>query len=152
MNPCVNAAGDVNHGKRPTTLLGPRLGHWCVTCVRARKKTKKQATKAKRIERVYELTEDEVQAIRSEMPKNARGVPVCPGCEWATGASKALAVDHDHDKEAAGFPMRDCVRGFLCSTCNQMIEKYGVPGLLRLIEYIQNPPAPRALAKLDRSR
>lgn len=148
--PCVNAGDDKNHAKRPTTLLGPRLGWFCVTCIRDRKKTKKATAKAKRLERIYELTDEEVQAIRDEMPKNAKGIPVCPGCLTATGASKALAADHDHEKEAAGIPMRDCVRGFLCSTCNQNIEKYGIEGFLRLIEYIRNPPAPRALAKLDR--
>jgi len=86
------------------------------------------------------------------MPVNQRGIPVCPGCETATGATRALAADHDHEKEKAGLPMRDTIRGFLCSTCNQMIEKYGVNGLQRLIEYILDPPAPRALAKLDAER
>lgn len=150
MEPCVNAEDDKNHAKRPTTLLGPRLGWFCVTCIRNRKKVKKQTAKEKRLERIYELTPEEAQAIRDEMPKNVKGIPVCPGCLTATGASKALATDHDHEMEAAGYPMRECVRGFLCSTCNQMIEKYGVEGFLRLIAYITDPPAPRALAKLDR--
>jgi hypothetical protein len=149
-HPCVNAEGDKNHAKRPTTLLGPRLGWFCVSCIRNRNKTKKATTKAKRLERIYELSDEEVQAIRDEMPKNSKGIPVCPGCLTATGASKALAADHDHAMEAAGYPMRECVRGFLCSTCNQMIEKYGIEGFLRLIAYITDPPAPRALAKLGR--
>lgn len=147
--PCVASDDDRRHEMRPTTLLGPRLGWWCATCRQKRKKTRKAVNRAKRRERIYELSEEDAQAIREDMPKNKNGVPVCPGCEWATGASKALAVDHDHAKEAAGEPMRDCVRGFLCSTCNQMIEKYGVEGLRRLIAYILDPPAPRALAKLD---
>jgi hypothetical protein len=145
---CVNAGDDARHAKRPTTLIGPRIGHMCVTCVRLRKKTKKTVAKEKRLERIFELTPEMVQAIRDEMPKNARGIPVCPGCLTATGESKALATDHDHDLEKAGLPMVETIRGFLCSTCNQMIEKYGVPGFLRLIDYIENPPAPRALAKL----
>lgn len=147
---CVNAGDDKNHQKRSTVLLGPRLGHFCATCIRKRNKDKKQTAKEKRTERIYELTPKEVRAIRDEMPKNVRGVPVCPGCLFATGQSRALATDHDHEKENAGVPMRDCVRGFLCSTCNQMIEKYGVAGFRRLIDYILDPPAPRALAKLDR--
>jgi recombination endonuclease VII len=150
--PCVNAGDDINHGKRPTKQLGARLGWWCATCTRERVKAKRLSARLSRLERVYGLTDQEVAAIRSTMPLNAAGVPVCPGCLTATGASKALATDHDHDLEAAGVPIRDTVRGFLCSTCNQMIEKYGVAGLLRLIAYLQDPPAPKALAALDEQR
>jgi hypothetical protein len=105
-----------------------------------------------RLERVYGLSADDVEAIRAEMPVNAKGEPVCPGCLTATGASKALAADHDHDLEDQGLPMRDTIRGFLCSSDNQLIERLGVNGLQRLIDYLLDPPAPRALAKLDRER
>jgi hypothetical protein len=150
--PCVNAGEDLNHEQRPTTLLGPRLGWWCTTCLRARTRSRKTTGKAKRLERVYGLSEEDTAAIRAEMPVNAIGVRVWRGCETATGASKAVAADHDHEKEAAGVPMRDTIRGFLCSSCNQAIEKYGVAGFLRLIDYIRDPPAPKALAKLDAKR
>jgi hypothetical protein len=148
---CAGAGGDLNHQKRPTTLLGPRLGWFCTTCIRNRKTTKKALAKSKRLERIFGLTDAEVEAIRADMPKNRKGIPVCPGCLVATGASRALAVDHDHVKEAQGLPIRETVRGFLCSTCNQMIEKYGVAGLGRLIAYINDPPAQRVLAAMDRN-
>jgi hypothetical protein len=144
-NPCVNAGNDKNHAKRATTQLGPRLGFWCTTCIRERKRTKKTKAREAHVARTYGLSAEDVEKLLDDMPKNKNGVPVCPGCLFATGASKALATDHDHDLEALGIPIRETVRGLLCSTCNQTIGKYGVAGLKRLIEYQINPPAPRVL-------
>lgn len=141
----MNAGADRNHQKRATELLGPRLGFWCATCRRARKKGAKAKVRAARQVRVYGLSPEDVAAIRSTMPRNAAGVPVCPGCLRATGATKSLATDHDHVKERLGLPARETVRGFLCGPCNQTIGRYDIAGLLRLANYLKNPPAPRAL-------
>jgi hypothetical protein len=72
-------------------------------------------------------------------------VPVCPVCERATGAVKALAADHCHHRERAGFPMRDTVRGFLCGPDNQLIGRLGPDALIRALIYVLDPPAPGAL-------
>jgi hypothetical protein len=145
MNPCVNAGTDTNHLKRKTTQLGPRLGWWCTTCLRARTRDRKAKVRQAHLTRFVGLSADDVARVRAAMPRNAKGVPVCPGCLRATGASKALAADHDHDLERQGFSPRDTFRGFLSSTCNQTIGKYSVAGLLRLVEYMMDPPGPRAL-------
>lgn len=145
LNPCVNAAGDTNHGKRPTTLLGPRLGWWCVTCQRARRKAQRAGVRQSHVERTYGLSEADVAAIRAVMPTNGAGVPVCFGCQRATGAAKALAVDHDHELERRGLPMRETVRGFLCGPCNEAVGRMSVYTLRRLADYKENPPAFRAL-------
>lgn len=147
--PCVNAESDKNHQKRPTTLLGPRLGYWCVTCVRARKKGQKVKRRAYHLERTFGLSTEDVAKIRATMPVNANGVRVCPGCRRATGARRALAADHDHAKERLGFPPRETVRGFLCGPCNRVIGLYGPAALRRLADYVEDPPAPRALGLIS---
>jgi Recombination endonuclease VII len=145
MNPCVNAGDDRNHQKRVTTLLGPRLGYWCATCRRERNKAGRTARRAAHVERTYGLSPADVELIVASMPVNAAGVPVCPGCQRATGTRKALAADHDHEMERMGLPMRETVRGFLCGPCNQTIGRYGVEALLRLAAYLVAPPAFDAL-------
>jgi hypothetical protein len=146
VNVCVNAGTDTAHQKRKTTLLGPRLGWWCVTCVRARNKANKTKTRTTYLEKTYGLSTEDVQAIRDEMPKNASGVPVCPICRRATGATKELAADHDHALERQGLPIRETIRGFLCGQCNyNLIGRYGIESLKRAIDYLEHPPAFRAL-------
>lgn len=60
-------------------------------------------------------------------------------CQKATGATKALAVDHRHSD--------NLVRGLLCSPCNVLIGRAGddVMFFIRGIEYLTNPPAVDAL-------
>lgn len=59
----------------------------------------------------------------------------CAICQRATGAYKALAVDHDH---ATGYD-----RGLLCSTCNKTLghARDDVAFFERAIQYLKNPPA-----------
>jgi hypothetical protein len=62
----------------------------------------------------------------------------CFICQRATGKRKRLAVDHDHSSGE--------VRGLLCGPCNHdLIGRYGLPALLRAIEYLTNPPARKVL-------
>jgi hypothetical protein len=56
-----------------------------------------------------------------------------------------LAVDHNHEHCATGCP--DCIRGLLCSTCNQFLG-FGRddPALFqRAVEYLLDPPSRVAL-------
>jgi hypothetical protein len=142
---CVHAGDDSNHAKRPTTLLGPRLGYWCTTCRRQRIKEQKTARRTYHLIKTYGISPEDVALIVAMMPTNRAGVKVCPGCLTATGARKALAADHDHRLAERGLPARETVRGFLCGPCNQTIGRYGPAGLRRLADYLENPPAPRAL-------
>lgn len=149
--PCVNA-DSANHAKRPTIRSGPRSPWLCSTCRRALSKARRSTTATKRLGRVYGLSEDDLVALRAALPLNANGVPVCPGCLTATGAAKALCVDHDHRLERAGLPTRDTVRGILCGNCNQTIGRYGAAALRRLADYLDDPPAPKVLGTQVASR
>lgn len=144
-HPCVQSEPGTPHAKRPTTLLGPRLGYWCTTCTRGRKRATKVQRRSAHVSGTYGLSPEDVDAIRATMPQNDAGARVCPGCQRATGAVKALAVDHDHRLERAGLPMRETVRGFLCGPCNQLIGRWTPTALLRLAAYQIDPPAFDAL-------
>lgn len=143
--PCVNSQPGEAHAKRPTTRRGPRSPWECASCERASRRARKTATATKRLERVYGLSEADLELVRGTLPLNERGVPVCPGCRRATGATKALAIDHDHALERAGLPMRETVRGILCGPCNQTVGRYSPEALRRLADYKEDPPAPHVL-------
>lgn len=143
--PCENSTPGEPHAKRPTTRKGPRSPWLCTSCSRADRRARKTATALKRIEKVYGLTPDDLELVRGTLPVNERGVPVCPGCKRATGATKALAVDHDHDLERRGLPARETVRGILCGPCNQTIGRYSPAQLRALADYVEDPPAPKVL-------
>ena len=56
----------------------------------------------------------------------------CAICQTATGASKRLAVDHDHKTNA--------VRGLLCSPCNRFIGRLrdSPEAFLRAYKYLRS--------------
>lgn len=60
---------------------------------------------------------------------------VCAICRIATGKTKNLAVDHDHQSGD--------VRGLLCSPCNRMLghARDAVAFFVRGIDYLRYPPA-----------
>ena len=68
----------------------------------------------------------------------------CYICQKATGKTKALAVDHDHNCTEGHDPAHGCpkcVRGLLCSTCNHVvIGRYSAEALRRAAYYLDNPP------------
>lgn len=92
---------------------------------------------ASRVKRQYNITADAYEAIKAHQGGT------CAICLVATGRSKALAIDHDHsccpDKSSCG----SCVRGLLCTRCNQMLGhgRDEPEFFLRAAEYLQNPPA-----------
>ena len=76
----------------------------------------------------------------------------CFICQRATGATKKLAVDHDHHRGCGHAPETgcpDCVRALLCGPCNQMIGRWNVAALRRAIEVLTEPPAQRVLFACD---
>lgn len=150
-NPCAGAVGEPCPHRAPAvTRTGPRSPWLCATCRRRVRDARRRSGALKRLERVYGLSGADLGVLRASLPLNARGVPVCPGCHQATGAVKALAVDHDHTLERAGLPIRETVRGLLCGPCNQLVGRYGVQALERLIDYLKDPPAFRVLGTHDR--
>lgn len=122
---------------------GPR----CVTHWRGRKKQVSAIAHGKRIEANFGLTSEQYWAIYEAQ----RGK--CFGCQWATGKTKRLAVDHDHELalEHGHDPKMGCalcVRSLLCGPCNQILGRLGVEALCRLIQVLTDPPARKILATL----
>jgi hypothetical protein len=72
----------------------------------------------------------------------------CFICERATGASKRLAVDHDHHRGCGHAPKVGCpacIRALLCGPCNQLIGRWNAAALHRAITVLTDPPAQRVL-------
>jgi hypothetical protein len=125
-----------------TTRKLPYPGPRCTTCHRAHTKAAKTAARGRRLERVYGITGEEADAILE-----AQG-GACAICRRATGKSKALAVDHDHELEKL-VGSRLSVRGRLCGPCNDMLghARDEVEFFERAIEYLKNPPARQVIGE-----
>ncbi len=132
---CKNAGEDAPHRKRPAPHPGPR----CTTCHRAELKRRREASAASRRQGVYGVTPEAYEALRE-----AQGGR-CAICRRATGASKRLAVDHDHlcmEEHPAKQGCTRCVRGLLCSPCNRMLGhlRDDVNAFRRAIAYLMSRP------------
>lgn len=113
---------------RPAPYPGPRCG----TCHRAKVKAQKAAAAENRNQKVYGLAPGEYDRIKEHQGG------VCALCLRATGASKRLAVDHDHRTGEA--------RGLLCGPCNRGVlgHAHDDPEFFRrCIAYLEDPPAKR---------
>lgn len=118
---------------RKLTPPGPR----CATCHRDRKKAVSKAAHERRALAVYGLgagTYDQIVASQGG---------VCAICQRARGVRRRLAIDHDHaccsGKESCGR----CVRGLLCSPCNDVLATARDDPMyfVRAINYLADPPA-----------
>ena len=89
--------------RRVAVHPGPR----CTTHHRAWIRLKKAEKHGYETAKKYGLSPDDYQRILRFQGRR------CYICQRATGASKRLAVDHDHKS--------GLVRGLLCSTCNHMV-------------------------------
>lgn len=88
--------------------------------------------------RTYKLSQDQYDRI-----KELQGGK-CFICRRATGASKNLAVDHDHSCCPKTPTCGKCTRGLLCSRCNHDVLGHlrdDVDALLRAVDYLNHPPA-----------
>lgn len=114
-----------------TTRPAPHPGPRCASHHRAVKKARRVAAHDTMVQRVYGLGHGGYAALY-ELQGG-----LCAGCRRATGATKRLAVDHNH---ATGE-----VRGLLCGVCNQLIGHFrdNPETFLRLADYLVNPPARR---------
>ena len=122
---------------RPTPHGGPR-SPLCTTHKRARKRRERSRAHELRTQAHFGLSRADYLAIYVAQGGH------CYICQRATGARKALAVDHDHSC-GAGHPPENgcpqCVRALLCGPCNQLIGRFPVDALCRAIEVLTNPPA-----------
>jgi hypothetical protein len=129
---------------------GPRTP-LCVTHKRERKRKVKARKHELHVERKFQLTPMERQAISDA--QNG----LCFVCRHAKddGVHK-LCVDHEHNKPGCDHPpdvgCRNCVRCLACQTCNRVVlGRYSVEALQRAIEVLTCPPAQRILHSQPRS-
>lgn len=116
--------------RRPATPPGPR----CTTHHRERRKAVAARNHARRVANAYGLA-DYDRLLEAQGGR-------CAICQRANGATKRLAVDHDH---ATGE-----VRGALCSPCNRMIGhlRDNPAAFERAAAYLVDPPARQLRARL----
>lgn len=81
----------------------------CATHLRAFKVRQRKQAQASAVQRTYDLSPEDNHALF--MLQGGK----CWLCQKATGATKSLAVDHDHATSE--------VRGRLCGPCNQFIGR-----------------------------
>lgn len=110
---------------RPAAYQGPRCAsHW-----RQYKRLSKAGAHERRVQDVYGLKPGEYGKLYL-----AQGGK-CAICQRATGAKKALAVDHNHRTGRA--------RGLLCGPCNKMLGfgRDDIDFFIRAVQYLREPPA-----------
>lgn len=75
----------------------------------------------------------------------------CAGCRRRVGVRKHPATDHNHAHCPGPTGCIECVRGFLCSTCNRFLGYIGddPETLFRLGLYVIDPPWPKVRRTLD---
>lgn len=131
---------------------GPRSPR-CATHRRAWLKAAKQRASDKRSRDRSGLDETTRQEVLAEQGG------VCAGCGRSPGPKRMnLAADHDHDRAAEhdhpeDVACEDCMRGFLCSSCNRDIlgmlrgrmgsDTAARMVLINLHNYLGDPPAQR---------
>jgi hypothetical protein len=85
------------------------------------KRRQRLAAAARRVERTYGLTDEEYQRLYEHQGRR------CAICRRAQGVTdrpdrqRRLAVDHDHTCCPGPTSCGRCVRGLLCSTCNDVM-------------------------------
>lgn len=123
---CKDCRGTPAEDKRPAPYPGPR----CATCHRAFKQKQGKAAHDRQVLATKGITGEEYRALYEAQGGKCAG----PKCR-ATGKSKALAVDHDHETGE--------IRGLLCGPHNQDIGRYGddPANFEAMAEYLRNPPA-----------
>lgn len=118
---CKDCADGLNRDAR---FPGPR----CFTHHKAKLKAHAARQHQRHIQNTYGLAPGQYDALLA-----AQGGR-CAICRRATGKTRRLAVDHDHQTGE--------VRGLLCSPCNrELIGRHPPDALQRAIDYLTNPPA-----------
>jgi hypothetical protein len=123
---------------RPAPHPGPR----CTTHWRAHRKHQKTQAHQRHIQNTYNLTPTDYQTLLDA--QNG----LCYICQKATGRTKKLAVDHNHQNTCPHPPnqgCRNCIRALLCGPCNQLIGRWNTRALNRAITVLTNPPAQQIL-------
>lgn len=115
---------------RPANLrAAPHPGPRCYSHHKQYRKLSKAGAHERRVQKVYGLKPGEYGQIYV-----AQG-QVCAICRRATGATRALSVDHDHKT--------GLVRGVICRPCNDLLGhiRDDLETARRIFAYLLNPPA-----------
>jgi hypothetical protein len=96
---------------RPAPHPGPR----CATHHREERNRRRKATHGRDVGRRFGITPEEYGKLFEAQGRR------CAVCRRATGATKRLAVDHDHTCCPGPTSCGGCVRGLLCGPCNGMM-------------------------------
>ena len=123
-----------------TKRSAPHPGPRCATHWRMKRSADRARAHELRVAKVYGLAPGQYEALYASQ------LGRCAICVVATGKTKRLAVDHDHECCDGPTSCGQCVRGLLCGPCNQMIGRYREAALRRALAYVMNPPAQRVLA------
>lgn len=120
---------------RPAPHPGPR----CATHWMAERRRRRLAAKGRRVEATYGLTPEEYDELYAFQGGR------CALCRRARGISKRLAVDHDHRCCPGPTSCGECVRGLVCSTCNDVLAHFRdeVAAGHRLVAYLERWPTRR---------
>lgn len=141
---CIDCKAEGVTTVRATPHGGPR-SPLCVTHWRARKRKTRARKHELHVEKKFQLTPLERQAIADA--QNG----LCFVCRRARDdRGNRLCVDHEHNKPGCDHPpdvgCRNCVRCLACQTCNRVVlGRYSVEALQRAIEVLTCPPAQRIL-------
>jgi hypothetical protein len=126
---------------RPTKVIGgkPVPGGRCATHHLAEKRRRRNHAHHRMTQNNYGLSPGEYDEL-----KEFQG-GVCAICERATGKTKRLAIDHDHDCCSGKTSCGQCVRGLLCSLCNSMLAhaRDDPTFFRRAFAYLRCPPMKR---------
>lgn len=123
----VTAPPEAPRRVRKAPNPGPRCySHWKV-----RQKEVKAANHEKRVQSTYGLKKGEYAQLYSFQGG------LCALCRRATGSSRRLSVDHDHQSGA--------VRGLLCRPCNTLLghARDKATFFYRCLAYLEGPPYKR---------
>lgn len=115
-----------------------KLGHpgpRCLACWRAVNSARKLARHAGHLDTAYGLTAEEYDELKAYQDG------YCWGCMRASGATRALSVDHRHSD--------GLLRGLLCRPCNSLLGhlRDDPEALRRLAFYLDHPPAVQVLGE-----
>lgn len=113
---CHRCAEEDPEGKRkPRPVVNTRRPLWCATHRREQDRAARKQARGKAVERTRGVSAtDGAGLLRFQGG-------VCWFCRRATGATKALAFDHDHKHCSGKTSCATCLRGRLCGPCNQML-------------------------------
>lgn len=111
--------------KRPAPYTGPR----CYSHHVIAKKAASKLAHESRVTKTYGLTRGEYDRLYAFQGG------CCAICRRATGKTRRLAVDHDHETGA--------VRGLLCGPCNKTVLGFGGAIIENAFHYLRATPYDR---------